>query len=215
MVANKKSHAGIQKKYVGPQMVTRSRARLFLKHNIRNVHVAIEQDMKTLCLQWLLQSAQSEAPAAPAAHEAPRNIVQRRNTVSGSNLFSVDRIVREFGSDFLPAPSNPPRTSRGFTIQAVDGPADPGLRPYLRIGRLKSSDFIRDRPDHNQQEENPVDTGATGADVAPNPQAAAADKVNCDNTGMMTNYTKYNINPIFKFLFNSFRTIYFTKPSNE
>lgn len=66
--------------------VTRARKRLFKKHKIKDCFVALERNIPMEVNLWI---------------EKPRPILNRRASVAGGQLYSVDGTVQETGTDFL------------------------------------------------------------------------------------------------------------------
>lgn len=96
--------------------VTRSTTRILQKYKLRRSIVAIRPNFELLCRQWLQQPSQKQKSSDAG------KIKSRRTTIAGSTIFSVDGVVKEVGSDYLEAPS-------------------PSIRPFLRIGAMRGSDF--------------------------------------------------------------------------
>lgn len=74
------------------EKVTRNKKRLFDRFGIRPCYVRIDQDIQADCIGWL---------------ERPQRLVNRRTSVAGGCLFSVDDDIQEAGFDhFIPIPRN-------------------------------------------------------------------------------------------------------------
>lgn len=149
-------------------IVTRAKGRMFLKYNIRKLCVRIEPHYGMRARQYLRDMENHQNNSNDPARPAPAPVMTRRSTVSGTNLFNVDGTVTDYGSDFLP---RPPRLIDGSAERAeqtetvgnememmemdetdemegneMEGnemheTVEEGIRPYLRIGKLRGNDF--------------------------------------------------------------------------
>lgn len=192
---------------------------LFRKYNIKNCHVKIRPNFRMLCMQYLRDTATTvrganirAAPAEIAGPSGPSGnagnvdninggnnlargcrILGRRTSLGGMNLFNVDGIVHDYGSDFLPIlpasrqiHSNQPiqsaQTMHVDEIGDIDADnssmaqmdetdetlqIDENIRPYLRIDKLRGEDFAvckaRDNGDNNNETEASMNVNEPGA----------------------------------------------------
>lgn len=81
--------------------VTRSTAKLLQSIPVKRCFVALERNLQAEALSWLTQTVQTVQTVPRTQPQKPKKIAQRRGSVAGGMVFSVNNKIVETSVDFL------------------------------------------------------------------------------------------------------------------